>query len=123
VAYCCESSAEGPESMLGVGCLPHQPSHAVDDVLTPVFDRALVIAIPSHILESVQFPLPQSLVIWHASHEHLDAISVFEAWETQSGVFFLQHIVIVRLHALLLHPTLDIFVIFMRGERVVRIVL
>jgi hypothetical protein len=31
-----------------------------------------------------------------------------EAWETQSGVFFLQHIVIVRLHALLLDSTLDI---------------
>jgi len=39
--------------MLGVGWLPHQPSHAFDDVSTPGFDRALVIVIPSHILESV----------------------------------------------------------------------
>jgi len=109
--------------MLGVRCLPHQPSHAFDDVSTPVFDRALVIVIPSHILESVKFPLPESQIIWHASHERLDAIPVFEAWETQSGVFFLQHFVIVRLHALLLDPTLDIFVLFTRRERVVGIVL
>ena len=39
--------------MLGVGWLPHQSSHAFDDVSTPVFDRALVIVIPSHILECV----------------------------------------------------------------------
>jgi hypothetical protein len=39
--------------MLGVGWLPHQPSHAFDDVSTPVFDRALVIVIPFHILKSV----------------------------------------------------------------------
>jgi len=39
--------------MAGIGWLPHQPSYPFDDVLTPVFDRALVIAIPSHILESV----------------------------------------------------------------------
>jgi hypothetical protein len=38
--------------MLGVGWLPYQPSHAFDDVSTPAFDRALVIVIPSHILES-----------------------------------------------------------------------
>jgi len=43
----------GVNEMLGVGWLPHQPSHASDDVSTPVFDRALVIVIPSHILESV----------------------------------------------------------------------
>jgi len=39
--------------MLGIGWLPHQPSHAFDDVSTPVFDRPLVIVIPSYILESV----------------------------------------------------------------------
>jgi len=39
--------------MLGVGWLLHQPSHAVDDVSTPVFDRALVIVILYHIPESV----------------------------------------------------------------------
>jgi len=43
----------GENDMLGVGWLPHQPSHAVDDVSTPAFDRALVNVIPSHILESM----------------------------------------------------------------------
>jgi hypothetical protein len=38
--------------MLGEGWLPHQPSHAFDDVLTAVFERRLVIVIPSHILDS-----------------------------------------------------------------------
>jgi hypothetical protein len=40
-------------TMLGVRFVPRQPSHAFDDVSTPVFDRELVIVIPSHILESV----------------------------------------------------------------------
>ena len=100
--------------MLGVRWLPHQPSHDYDDVSTPVFDRALVIVIQSHILESVWFPLPESQIIWHASHELPDAIPVFEDWETQSGAFFLQHIVIVCLHALRLDHTLDIFLLFTR---------
>jgi len=39
--------------MLGVGWLPHQPSHAFDDVSTAKFDRPLVIVIPSDILEGV----------------------------------------------------------------------
>jgi hypothetical protein len=39
--------------MIAVRWLPHQPSHAFDNLSTPVFDRALVIVIPSHILESV----------------------------------------------------------------------
>jgi len=43
----------GENEMLSVGWLPHQSSHAFDDVSTPVFDRALVIVIPSHILESM----------------------------------------------------------------------
>jgi hypothetical protein len=47
------STLRGDNEMLGVGWLPHQPSHAFDDVSTPVFDRALVIVIPSHILESL----------------------------------------------------------------------
>jgi hypothetical protein len=38
--------------MLGVRWLPHQPSHAFDDVVTPVFDRALVIVITFYMLES-----------------------------------------------------------------------
>jgi hypothetical protein len=40
----------GKNVMFSVGWLPHQPSHAFDNVLTPGFDRALVIVIPSHIL-------------------------------------------------------------------------
>jgi hypothetical protein len=39
--------------MLGVGFLPNQPAHAFDDVSTPVFDRAFVIVITSHILGCV----------------------------------------------------------------------
>jgi hypothetical protein len=72
--------------MFGVGRLPHQPSHALDDVSIAVFDRALVIVLPSHILKSVQFPLSKSLISWHANHELLDTIPVFEAWEMQRGV-------------------------------------
>jgi len=117
-----KATLRGENEMLGVGSLPHQPSHAFDDVSTPVLDRALAIVIPCHILESLYFPLPESLIIWHPSHELLDAIPVFGASETQSGVFFLQHLVIVRLHALLLDLTVDIFVLFTRRERVVGIV-
>jgi len=43
----------GVNVMLSVGWLPHQPSHAFDDISTPVFNRPLVVVIPSHILESV----------------------------------------------------------------------
>jgi len=86
----------GVNEMLGVGWLPYQPSHGFDDVWTPLFDRVLVIVIPSHILASLWFPLSESLIIWHASNELLDAITVFEAWETESGVFFLQHAVKLR---------------------------
>jgi len=39
--------------MLGVGWLPHRPPHAFDDDFTAVFDRPLVIFMPSRILESV----------------------------------------------------------------------
>jgi hypothetical protein len=82
-----------------------------------------VIDIPFDILESVYFPLPESLIIWHASHQLQDAIPVVEAWETRSGVFFLQHVIIVRLHAILLDPTLDIFLLFTCCKRIVGIVL
>jgi hypothetical protein len=43
----------GVIEMLRIGWEPHQPSHAFDDVSTAVFDRALVIVIPSHIRKSV----------------------------------------------------------------------
>jgi hypothetical protein len=43
----------GVNRMLGVRWLPHQPSHAFDEVSTPGFDKASVIVIPFHILESV----------------------------------------------------------------------
>ena len=48
-----KATLRGINKMLGIGWLPHQPSHAFDDVSTPVFDRALVIVIPCHILKSV----------------------------------------------------------------------
>jgi len=77
-----EATLRGVHEMVRTGWLPHQPSHALDDVSTPVFDRALVIVIPSHILESVKFPIPESLIIWHASPELLETVAVFEPWET-----------------------------------------
>jgi hypothetical protein len=48
-----KATLRGVNKMLGVSWLPHQPSHAFDDVSTPVFDRALVIVIPFHILKSL----------------------------------------------------------------------
>jgi len=48
-----DATLRGVNEMRGVGWLLHQPSHAFDDVSTPVFDRELVIVIPSHILKSV----------------------------------------------------------------------
>jgi len=72
-----QGQGRGENEMLGVGCLPHQPCHAFDDISTPVFARAVVVVIPSHILDSVSFPLPESLIIWHASYELLDGIPIF----------------------------------------------
>ena len=118
-----KATLRGINAMFGVGWQPYLPSHAFDDVSTPVFDRPLVIVIASHILESVSFPLPESLLIWDASHKLLHAIPVFEAWETHRGVLFLHHVVIVRLHTPLLHLTLDILVFFTRRKPVVGIVL
>jgi len=43
----------GVITMLGVHWLSHQPSHTFDDILTPVVDRALVIVIRFHILETL----------------------------------------------------------------------
>jgi hypothetical protein len=43
----------GINDMLGVDWLLDQPSHAFDDASTPVFDRPMVIVIPSHTLEGV----------------------------------------------------------------------
>ena len=109
----------GINEMLGVDWLPHQPCDCLDDVSTPVIDRVLVIAISSHILESVQCPLPKSLIIWHASHELLDIIPVFEPWDTQSSVFYLQQSVVVCLHTVLLDPRRGKFLLFPRRKRVV----
>jgi hypothetical protein len=47
------ATLRGVNEMLSVGWLPHQPSHAFDDVLTPGFDKELEIVIPCHILKSV----------------------------------------------------------------------
>jgi hypothetical protein len=48
-----KATLRGINEMLGVGWLLDQPSHAFDDVSMQVFDRPLVIVIPSHILEGV----------------------------------------------------------------------
>jgi hypothetical protein len=48
-----KATLKGVNTMIAVRWLPHQPSDAFDNLSTPVFDRALVIVIPSHILESV----------------------------------------------------------------------
>jgi hypothetical protein len=48
---------------------------------------------------------------------------VFQAWATQSGVFLLPHVVLVRLHALLLDLTQDIFVLFAHRKWIVANVL
>jgi hypothetical protein len=53
----------------------------------------------------------------------MDAIPVFEDCKMQSGVLFLQHIIIVRLRAHLLDPPLHIFVLFTCRTWVVGIVL
>jgi len=111
----------GINAMLGVGWLLQQPSHASDDVLTPIFDRPLVIVIPSHILESVYYPLPTSLIIWHASHKVLDAIPMLKASGMQCGVFFLQLVVIVCHHTIVLDPTPAIFVLLTHCKQVVGI--
>jgi hypothetical protein len=113
----------GVNVILGVGWLWHQPSHAFDDVSTPAFDRGLVIAIPSQILASVEFPLPEGLNIWHACHRNLQTIPILDVRATHSGVYFLQHVVIVLFHTLLLDPTLDIYVPFTHCKWVERIVL
>ena len=113
----------GVNKILSEVCLPHQRCQVFDDVLTAVFDRALVIVIPSHILRTVQFPLLGSLMISHASHGLLEAIPVFEVSETQSGVLYLRQSVIIHLHAILLDPTLDISVVVTRHKRVVGCVL
>jgi len=43
----------GVNEMISVDWLPYHPSHAFDDISTPVFAGPLVIVIQSHILESV----------------------------------------------------------------------
>jgi hypothetical protein len=48
-----EVLTSGINWMLRVGWLPQQPSQAIDDIWTPVFDKALVIVMLSHILECV----------------------------------------------------------------------
>jgi hypothetical protein len=103
--------------------LLHQPSHAFDNVWTALFEWAFAIVMPSHILGNVYFPLLESLIIWHTSCELLDTMPAFEASDMQSGVFFLPNVAIVGIHALLVDPTLGIFVLFTGPKRVVQIVL
>jgi hypothetical protein len=78
----------GLHEMLRICCLLHQPSNVFDDVSTQVFDSRLIIVIPSDILESVLFPLPDNLIIWHANPELVYEIPVFEAWEPQDSICF-----------------------------------
>jgi len=61
--------------------------------------------------------------MWHASHELLDVMAVFDGWETHRSVFFFQHVVIPPLNTVLYVPTLGIFVLFTLRKRVVGIVL
>ena len=117
------ATLRGKHEIVGVRWLPHQPSQAFHDLLTPLFDRPLVIVISSHILRSVLFPLPKSLIIRQANHQLLDSIPIFESSETENGVWFHQQNIIVRLHALFLDSTLDIFVLFARCNMAVGIVL
>jgi hypothetical protein len=60
-------------------------------------------------------------MLWHASHELMDAIPILDAWEMLSGVCVLQHVVIIRLDAFFLDPTLDLFVLFTCRKHVVGI--
>jgi hypothetical protein len=113
----------GENEMLGVGWLSHQRSHGVDDISSPVVDMLLVIDIPSDVLKSVLFPLGQIMIIFRVSRERQDCIPVVEASETQSCAFVIQHVVIVRLHAMLLNPSMDICVLIMGRKRVEGIVL
>jgi hypothetical protein len=49
----------------------------------------LVIFLPTCILDRVYFPLPENLIMWHATHESLDGIPSIDACEMKTGVFFL----------------------------------
>jgi hypothetical protein len=48
-----KATLRGVNEMLGLGWLPHEPSHDFDNVSTPVFDRRLVIVISTHIIDGV----------------------------------------------------------------------
>jgi hypothetical protein len=64
-----KASLSGVNEIFRIDCLPLKPLHAFDDVSTPEFDRALVIVIPPHILESVQFPHPAIPSVLHCRHD------------------------------------------------------
>jgi len=63
-----KATLRGVNQRFSIGCLAHQPSHGFDDVSTPACERPMAIVIPCHLLESMQLPLPKSLIIWHGSH-------------------------------------------------------
>jgi hypothetical protein len=48
-----KGTLRGEKVVFSGSWLPDRPSPTVDNVSTPVFDRPLVIVIPSHILKSV----------------------------------------------------------------------
>lgn len=109
----------GENEILRVGWLPY---HDFIDVLTTIFDRVFRTVMLPYTIESVSFPLSTSLIIRYTCYELLDAIPAAESLKIQDSAFFLRHIVIVHLNALLLDSTLDIFVLFMRHKWEVGIV-
>jgi hypothetical protein len=48
-----KATIRGVNEILSISWLPHQPSHAIEDVRTPVVDRRLVMVLTSHILDGV----------------------------------------------------------------------
>lgn len=64
-----------------------------------------------------------SLITWQAHHELLDTNPVFAVWETLHVVSFLQHSVIVHLHAFILDTAFYIIVLFMHRKLVIGIAL
>jgi hypothetical protein len=73
-----EARLRGVHEIFGAGWLPYQPSHDFDDVWTHVFDRVLVIFIPSHLLGSVS---AKCIFISGSSWEYLGVVGP----ESQGG--------------------------------------
>jgi hypothetical protein len=61
---------------------------------------------------------PESLIGWHARHELVGAIPIVEASETETGLYFCQHIVIVCPHTPLFGLRRDTIELFTRHKQV-----